>query len=184
MRATIAQDEDKMDNTRLKKLAGVSSDDDQLILIPGYGRLTVGQARQKLDEYLKELARSSDLAKDDPAMYNRIGAIFRNGVVTAIAETLSRHFQDRWFDQHILLCLTPMSIADHCPVGMSGCDRNGIAGNCGSENCDTLMVGDCPIQDELDPRLLYELGVIDIMPEQVQKTSTHEDDYDRAMSIL
>lgn len=95
MRATIAQDEDKMDNTRLKKLAGVSSDDDQLILIPGYGRLTVGQARQKLDEYLKELARSSDLAKDDPAMYNRIGAIFRNGVVTAIAETLSRHFQDR-----------------------------------------------------------------------------------------
>lgn len=71
-----------------------------------------------------------------------------------------------------------MSIADHYPVGMSGCDRNGIAGNCGSENCNTLMDGECPIQDEFDLQLLYELGVIDNPLDELA------DAYERAMSIL
>jgi len=70
-------------------------EEDQLILIPGYGRLTVGQAQQKLDEYLKQLAQLSEQAKEDPTLLTRVGAIFRNGVVTAIADTLYEYYKDR-----------------------------------------------------------------------------------------
>lgn len=75
-----------------------------------------------------------------------------------------------------------MTLTSNIPP-LSGCDRNGMAGNCSSENCDTLMEGECPIQDELDQDLLYELGIIE---EKSAGTVSDTADaaYDRAMEIL
>lgn len=40
-------------------------------------------------------------------------------------------------------------IGDNYPVGMSLCDSEGMAGNCGIE-CRGYTLGECPIQDEID----------------------------------
>jgi hypothetical protein len=71
------------------------NEEDQLILIPGYGRLTLKQAQMKLDDYLQDLAKRSERAKEDPSEYRNIGAIFSQGVVGAVAETLREYYKDR-----------------------------------------------------------------------------------------
>jgi hypothetical protein len=75
-------------------------------------------------------------------------------------------------------------MVNNIPVGLSGCDRNGLAGNCGTDNCDTLMEGDCELMDDFDQQWLYDLGVIEIVPIEPKISPTNEDAYDRAMEIL
>lgn len=79
----------------------------------------------------------------------------------------------------------------------SECFRAGNAGQCGTEFCETLVLGNCDVQDEIPPERLYELGLIGtavienlkefvsdpVCPDAVIK-ETPEDAYERAMEIL
>ena len=64
---------------------------------------------------------------------------------------------------------------------MYECFRAGNSGHCGTEMCELLMSGECENMDEFDQQHLYDLGVIDELPE---KEDSAYDAYARAMSIL
>lgn len=62
---------------------------------------------------------------------------------------------------------------------MDDCMRAGMAGHCGTEQCDALMDYRCDIQHEFDPELLYELGLIEDLPKSEQEQA-----YERAMEMF